>query len=144
MSSQKDLDQGGTNRQWTRSYMGPSVGWVYAPLQNVLLITTAGTTVLDPSTSLVEVNVAVGAVTIKLPSAIQPAAGATAQPGLFVSNPITIVDVGGNAGSNAITIIPVSGAETILGLASIQISVNYGGYTLQPNSAQKTWNSILP
>lgn len=143
MPSQLDLDQGGTNRNWINTYLGPSVGWVRAPLQNVLNITVAGTYQLDPSTSLVTVNVA-GAVTIVLPSAIDPTVAAGAQPGLFVNNPITIVDIGNNAQAHPITIQPASGAETIMGLTQIQITVNYGGYTLAPNSALATWNSISP
>jgi hypothetical protein len=143
MGSQTDLDQGGTLRQWVRSYMGPSVGWQYVPLQNVLLITTAGTYAIDPSTSLVEVNVA-GAVTITLPSAVTPPAGAMAQPQLFAQNPITIVDIGGHAQANPIIIQRNNANESIMGLASIPLSVNYGGYTLQPNSLLKTWNSISP
>lgn len=143
MSSQTDLDQGGTNRQWVRSYMGPSVGWQEVPLQNILLITAPGTYTLDPSTSLVQVNVA-GAVTIILPSAVTPPAGAQALPRLFAQTPITIVDIGNHAQANPITIQRNNANESIMGLASIQITVNYGGYTLQPNSAQKTWNSISP
>lgn len=143
MPSQTDLDQGGTQRQWTRSYMGPSVGWINVPLQNILQITAGGTYNIDPSTSLIEVNTT-GVVIIVLPSAVTPAAGAQAQPGLFAKNPITIVDTGGNATAHPITIQPVSGAETIMGLASISLSVNFGGYTLQPISAQSTWNSISP
>jgi hypothetical protein len=115
---------------------------VWFPEQNVLPITTTGTTTLNPSVSLVTVNVA-GLVTIKLPAATNPTVAAGAQPGLFVDNPITIVDIGGNAGSNTITIQPAAG-ETIMGLSSITITVNYGGYVLAPNSAQQTWNSISP
>jgi hypothetical protein len=142
MASQLDLDQGGTQRSWVKSYLGPSVGWVWFPEQNVLPLTTTGTTTLNPSVSLVTVNVA-GLVTIKLPAATNPTVAAGAQPGLFVDNPITIVDIGGNAGSNTITIQPAAG-ETIMGLSSITITVNYGGYVLAPNSAQQTWNSISP
>lgn len=142
MPSQTDLDQGGTSRQWIRSYLGPSVGWINEPLQNVLVITAAGSYVLDPSTNLVEVNVA-GAVTITLPSAANPAAGVQAQPGLFAKNPITIVDVGGFANGNPITIAAKAG-ETVMGLASIQINSNFGAYTLLPNPQQLTWNSISP
>jgi hypothetical protein len=138
-----DLDQGGTSRQWSRNYLGPSVGWIQVPYQNLLPVTAAGTYNLDPSTNLVEVNVA-GAVTIVLPSCQFPAAGAQAQPRLFASNPITIVDVGGNAAANPITIQPFSGAETVMGLSSIKIATNYGGFTLQPVPAQKTWTSISP
>lgn len=143
MSSQTDLDQGGTSRQWVRTYMGPSVGWQYVPLMNVLLITAAGTYNLDPSVSLVEVNVA-GAVTIVLPSAANPAAGAQAQPGLFAKNPITIVDIGNHAQATPITIQRNNAGESIMGLASISINVNYGGYTLLPNPVALTWNSISP
>lgn len=143
MSSQTDLDQGGTNRQWVRTYMGPSVGWIYVPLQNVLLITAAGTYAIDPSTSLVEVNV-VGAVTVTLPSAANPSAGAQALPALFAKNPITIVDVGGHANANPITINPASVSDTIMGLASIQIGVDYGGFTLLPNPTTRAWNAISP
>lgn len=143
MTSQTDLDQGGTQRAWVPQYLGPSIGWVWAPAQNVLAITVAGTYTLDPSTSLVTINVA-GAVTIILPSAIDPTVPATVQPGLFVNNPVTIVDIGGHAQANPITIQPKSGAENIMALTSIQITVNYGGYTLAPNSSLKGWNSISP
>jgi hypothetical protein len=141
MGSQLDLDQGGTQRQWLRSYMGPSVGWVSAPLQNILPVTAGGTYILDPSVSLVEVNTT-GAVTIVLPSAANPG-GSLSQQALFAKNPITIVDVGGNAAAHPITIQPAVG-QTIMGLASITLSVNFGGYTLQPIPAQLTWNSISP
>lgn len=145
MPSQIDLDQGGTSREWVRAYRGPSVGYIMVPQRNVLQITAAGTYVLDPSTSLVEVNVA-GAVTITLPSAVVPSVGPQAQPGLFAQNPITIVDIGGNAGTpaNNITIQRNNSNENIMGLASIKISVNYGGYTLAPSSTQKGWTSISP
>lgn len=142
MTSQTDLDQGGTTRAWRRTYLGPSVGWQWVPTNNVLPITAAGTYIIDPSTNLITVNV-IGAVIIVLPSAILPAS-AQAQPGLFAQNPITIVDIGGHAQANPITIQPKSGAENIMNLASILLSVNYGGYTLAPNSTLKGWNSISP
>jgi hypothetical protein len=114
-----------------------------APLQNLLPVTAAGTYTLDPSTNLVEVNVA-GAVTIVLPSCQFPVAGPQAQPRLFVSNPITIIDIGGNAATNNITIQPNNVSETVMGLTSIKIATAYGGFTLQPVPGQKTWTSISP
>ncbi len=143
MTSQTDLDQGGTSRSWEQVYLGPSVGWVRRPVTSTLVITAGGTYTLDLSTSFVTVNTT-GAVTITLPSAVVSGSGAQAQPGTFVKNPIVIVDVGGNATAHPITIQPVSGSETIMGLASITLSVNFGGYTLAPNSTQATWNSISP
>lgn len=138
MASQTDLDQGGTSRQWLRTYMGPSVGWQYVPGNNVLVITAAGTYNLDPSINVVLVNVA-GAVTIVLPSAVVPAAGAQAQPRLFAQNPITIVDNGGNASAHPITIQRNNSNENIMGLSSIQIQINYGGFVLNPSTALKGW-----
>ena|SRR5689334_11927180 len=143
MSSQTDLDQGGTARTWKRVWLGPSVGWIWIPDVSVLPITAAGTYTLDPSTNYVPVSIA-GAVTIKLAAAASPTAGAQAQPNLFAQSPVTIVDVGGFAQANPITIQPVNGSETIMGLTQVQIKINYGGFTLAPNAAQLTWNSISP
>ena len=143
MTSQLDLDQGGTPRQWVRTYLGPSVGWVDLPGTNPFPITAAGTYILSPDTTLVTVNVA-GAVIIVLPSAINPLVPAGVQPALFAKTPITIVDIGNNAQAHPITIQPASGAEKIMGLASIQITVNYGGFTLLPSDAQQGWTNISP
>ena len=138
MGSQTDLDQGGTSRQWTKTYMGPTVGWVNLPGRNPFIITAGGTYTLQPETSLVEINVA-AAVTIILQTAIDPSVPAGAQPGLYAKTPVTIADIGGHAGTYNITIQPASGAENIMGLASITISSNSGVYTLEPSNTQKGW-----
>lgn len=142
MPSQLDLDQGGTARQWVRTYLGPSVGWVYLPGLNPLpTITVAGTYVIAPDTTLVQVNCA-GAAIIKLPAAIEPLVPAGVLPALFAKKPITIVDIGGQAQAHPITIQPISVAETIMGLASIQIDSNYGAYTLSPSNSQQGWTNL--
>lgn len=138
-----DLDQGGTSREWANIYLGPSVGWVKMPARNLFSITVAGTYTLDLSTNLVHVSVN-GAVTIILPSAVNPVVPAGVIPGGYVKNAITIVDIGGFATAHPITIQPASVAETIMGLASITLSVNYGGYTLSPSNVLKGWSSISP
>ena len=141
MPSQTDLDQGGTDREWVKQYLGPTVGWVWVPARNALTITAPGTYTIDLSTNLVRVNV-VGAVTIVLPSTIiptNPPAGAL--PGVSVRAQITIVDIGGNAAAHPITIQPASVAETIMNLTQIQITSNYGGFILQPNAGTKTWTN---
>lgn len=146
MSSQTDLDQGGTSREWIRSYRGPSVGWISVPKRNAYPggpITVAGTYNLDPSTNYVEVN-CTGAVTLVLPSAVEPAVGPQAQPGLFARPPLVITDIGGNASAHPITIQRNNSNENVMGLASIQITSNYGGYTLSPSSSQKGWVAISP
>ena len=98
------IDQGGTSREWVATYMGPSVGWVWLPNRNVLTIKTAGTYVLNLSTTrwALRVNVA-GAVVIMFPTAIDPDVPAIAQPQSYAKRPITIVDIGGFALANPIT-----------------------------------------
>jgi len=120
------------------------VGWVLvpAPAASILEITAAGSYDIDPSTTLVTVNVN-DDVTINLPAAHTPSAGAQAQPGLFVQNPITIVDTGGFAEAHPITIVPAAG-ETIVSLAQLSLLVNYGGYTLKPTNELNGWSVISP
>lgn len=144
MGSQLDLDQGGTARQWVRTYLGPTVGWVFLPGLNPLpTITAPGTYIIAPDTTLVQVN-CVGAVVITLPTAIDPGVPAVTQGALYAKKPITIVDIGGHAQGNNIVINPASGAENIMGLTTISITVNYGAYTLNPSNSQKGWTNISP
>src|SRR5271167_759353 len=98
MPSQLDLDQGGTNRQMTRIYLGPSIGWITTPEVNssLLSITAAGTTNILRSTTLILINV-LGTVSVQLPTAKSSPAGDAVLPGIAVFTPITVVDAGGNA-----------------------------------------------
>jgi hypothetical protein len=141
MGSQSDLDQGGTVRETVATYMGPSVGWIYAPARSVLQIAVAGTFVILASTTLVTINTA-GAVILTLPTALNPTVPAGAQPGPYVKSIITIVDIGG---APNILIEPFSGAETIMGLASIKLLTPYGSYSLRPGGggagAAGTWTA---
>lgn len=139
MTSQTDLDQGGTYRTFLTTFLGPTVGWVSLPANNILPITAAGTYAIAPDTTLITVNVA-GSVTLTLPSCVQPTVPAGAQPGLFGNLPITIVDIGGNAQAHPITINP-QGGQTIMGLSTLSLATNYGSYTLIPLSAQSMWNT---
>lgn len=144
MGSQLDLDQGGTSRQWVRTYMGPSVGWQYLPGLNPLpTIIVAGTYILSPDTTLVQVQVA-GAVVLMLPTALNPKVPAITLGQRYAKKPITIVDIGGFGAAHPVTIKPASVAETIMDLTQIQITVNYGGFTLNPSNEQAGWTNISP
>jgi hypothetical protein len=134
-----DFDQGGTFRTLVSTYLGPSVGWVKLP-SSILPITQTGIYTLQPGVTLVTVNVA-GPVQIILPSAVDPPVPAGVQPGLYGDEPITIVDIGGNATGNPIQVAAQAG-QTVMGLSSVQIIINYGGITLEPNSSTAGWNSI--
>jgi hypothetical protein len=140
MGSQLDLDQGGTYRQYVRRFLGPSVGWVWTPEENILNVSSGGTTTILQGTTLVQVNVN-GAVTIQLPSTkFSQTATAGALPGTFLKLPVTVVDIGGFAAANNITILPIAG-QTIMSLASIKITAAYGGFTLVPSSEHGEWNT---
>lgn len=142
MPSQLDLDQGGTNRQLHRVWLGPSIGWIETPYTSLLSVTTTGTTALLRSTTLVLVNV-VATVTIQLPSAKASVAGDNVIPGIAVATPVVVVDAGGNANATThlITILPLGG-ETIDGLASITIQQPYGAYVLRPNLSSGGWTLL--
>src|SRR6516225_8909517 len=109
-----DYDQGGHPQRTARVDLGASVGWAECPYRSLLI----------------------------LPSAQMSLAGPMAQPRLWLGPAIQIVDAGGFAGSFPITIQPISGAESIMGQAQIQINTNYGGLILMPISAQRTWVTV--
>jgi hypothetical protein len=132
-----DFDRSGIFQEWSLVKMGPTIGAVQAPSNVVLPITAAGTVALDPSFNVVTVNVA-GAVTITLPFAADPSVPAGVLPGLFINNPITILDVGGHATANPITVAAQAG-ELIAGQPTATISVNYGSLVLIPNPASRVW-----
>jgi hypothetical protein len=138
---QPDFDQSGTARRTSRVDLGPSVGWAEVPYRSLLQIGMAGTYHVDPSINLVTVATA-SLVILILPAAQMPLAGPLAQPRLYLGPAIQFVDAGGFAGSFPITIQPISGAESIMGQAQIQITKNFGGLILLPISAQRTWISV--
>ncbi len=140
MGSQIDLDQGGTFRQYERYWMGPSVGWVTQPQQAVLPITAGGIVSISRGTNLVTVSFN-GSVTLNLPSAKASPQSPQAIPGQWVLLPVTIVDVGGFAGANPITINP-SGVELISGLAAVQLASAYGSIILKPILETGGWTLL--
>ena len=132
MSSQTDLDQGGTFRQIQKVYLGPSVGWVSMPNQTVVSITTVGTTDIARGMNCVLVNVA-GLATIQLPSSLASPAGPQAIPNQFSIYNTVVMDLSSlaNDSTRKITILPYAG-ELIDGLASIEIVSPYGAFVLRP------------
>ena len=140
MSSQQDLDQGGTFRQFQRVFMGPSVGWLNVPQQAVLPIVATGTYAIARGTNLITINVDAN-VTINLPSSMASGDGPQAIPGQWVLIPVTIVDVGGYASTRTYNIVP-SGSELISGLASVQLASAYGSIILKPILETGGWTLL--
>lgn len=138
MPSQTDLDQGGTFRQYSRVWQGPSVGWVNYPFSAVLEIKTAGTFTISRGTTLIKLNVN-GNVTLNLPSSKATVLGPQALPGQWIIAPINIVDKGGFAGSVSY-LINANGSELISGLAQVQLATAFGTILLEPNLELGGWN----
>lgn len=138
MSSQTDLDQGGTFRQWTKMYMGPSVGWVPVPIDAVLNITATGVYTIARGTSLILLNVDAN-VTLNLPSSKASVAGPQALPGEWIINPVTIIDIGGFAATRTYNIVPFA-SELISGLANVQLASPRGTVILIPILTTGGWN----
>ncbi len=135
MSSQTDLDQGGTFRQLQKIYLGPSIGWIEAPQQSVFPITAAGTFTIARGINLITLNPN-GNVTIQLPSSIASPAGPQAIPKQWALIPIVIVDIGGFANANQYNILTF-GAELISGFYNngsnpLRLLSNYGAFILNP------------
>ena len=137
MASQTDLDQGGTFRQTQKVYMGPSVGWVAAPSQNILEVTSASASVAR-GMNLIQVS-RNGTVTINLPSSLRSAAGPQAIPGNSIIVPVVVVDAGGFASPTNIITINAFAGELIDGIAAIEIVSSYGAYVLKPNIETGGW-----
>jgi hypothetical protein len=140
MSSQLDLDQGGTFRQLERVYLGPSVGWQYVPQAAVLPIISTGTYTIQRGTTLITIN-ANANVTINLPSSRASIAGPQAIPGQWILNPVTIVDIGGFASLNTYNIVPF-GSELISSLASVQLASSFGSIILKPILETGGWTLL--
>jgi hypothetical protein len=131
MSSQLDLDQGGTLRQTHKVYLGPSVGWVEASWEWVLNVNANAASLLL-GTNLVLVNFN-GTVNIQFPSLKASAAGVQAIPRQFLILPIVISDIGGfPTPANPINLLPFS-AETFSGLSSVSITSPYGTIVIRPD-----------
>jgi hypothetical protein len=141
MGSQLDLDQGGTVRQNFRLYLGPSIGWIDAPMTSILKVLVGGTTQVLTGTTFVVVLVN-ALVTLQLPLAKGNAAGAGAVPGTYPATQLIIVDGLGIANNHNITVLP-AGTEAIDGFTAAQggvtISSNFGALILQPDVANGGW-----
>lgn len=114
------LDQGGGNCQWVRTYLGPTIGWVMLPVVPELEVTSAAALVLSPYTSRVLLKAATKAIT--LPSVRQwmiaslPLGNTAA-----FDRSIWIKDYVGDASGGAPIVITPNGTDTIDGLASFSI-----------------------
>lgn len=113
------LDQGGSNAQWTKVYLGPTIGWVMLPIVPELEVTSAAALVLSPYTSRVILKAAVKAIALPSVSAWMLAQFQANQASFDRS--IWIKDFAGLASDVAPIVVTPNGTDLIDGLASYSI-----------------------
>lgn len=121
MDNLAQLDQGGSNCQWVKTYLGPTLGWVMLPVVPELEITSAAALTLSPYTSRVLLKAAVKAIALPKVSQWMLATLPLANVSAF-DRSIWIKDYIGAAGVGvaAIVLTPNS-TDLIDGLASYSI-----------------------
>lgn len=130
------LDQSGSNAQWNRTWLGPTIGWVMLPVTPERIITSTAALTIRPYDSKILLNAAV--TSIQLPDVVA-----------WVTSPFQVVqsaferslwikDLAGNARSNNIVITPYAG-QTIDLLSSYTIVSNHALIKLYPLTDLSGW-----
>jgi hypothetical protein len=136
------LDQSGTNAQFVRTYLGPTLGWVMVPVVPELIIISTAPLVLGlpGSTSYasrVLLNAAVTSVTLPSVAQWMNATLPLANNAGF-DRSIWVKDLGGNATVSPITFTPF-GTDTIDTLGSWQMSTAYDLVQFYPLTDLSGW-----
>jgi hypothetical protein len=109
-----------------RVYCGPSLGWIDAPIFPEIVVT--GDHVVQPYESVLLLQLAAPA-TITLPDVVAWLNR------VGPDGPIYIKDIGGNVGSNNVTI---TGAQTIDGLPTAKLAANFALVTIRPRPSGRS------
>jgi hypothetical protein len=131
------LDQGGSNCQWVKTWLGPTLGWAMLPVVPELIINTTAALILNNYASRVILKAAVTSVT--LPSVKQwmlatlPLANQAAY-----DRSIWVKDFSGTATASPITFSP-NGSDLIDGLASWTMATAYDLVQFYPLSDLSGW-----
>lgn len=138
MDNLAQLDQGGSNCQFVKTWMGPTLGWMILPVVPELEITSASALVIGPYTSRVILNAAVKA--IALPSVKQwmTAALPLANTSAF-DRSLWIKDLVGSASFVSPIVVTANGTDTIDLLASYQIATPNDLIRLYPLTDLSGW-----
>lgn len=137
-----DLDQSGQVVQWAKIYLGPTLGWINAPVQPQRIVTAAGVVTIAVGDYAVLINKTVGAATtVNLPSVGPWLLLFQANLAQSVERALWIKDLKGDAATNNITVHPF-GVETIDGLAQdFTIGQNRQLLRLYPRADATGWIS---
>ena len=114
------LDQGGSNCQFTRVYLGPTLGWAHVPVMPELLVTSAAALTISPYTSRVLLKGAVKSVILPSVSQWLLASLPLANTAAF-DRSIWIKDLGYTASQGSPIVITPNGTDKIDALTSFSI-----------------------
>ena len=113
-------DQGGSNCQWTKVYLGPTLGWAMLPIVPELEITSAAALTIPAYASRVLLKAAVKAIALPSVSQWMLATLPLANTAAF-DRSLWIKDYVGDASSGAPIVVTPNGSDTIDGLSSYSI-----------------------
>jgi len=137
-----DLDQSGRGFHKTRSYLGPSLGWVETQILPERDITAGGTFQIDPGDSVILMK-ANAATTLLLPDVREWVKQTGTQPATGFTRGLWIKDFVGKAGTNHVTIIPFD-TQTIDNLNNSTIlSQNYQTLAFYPLIDLSGWYIVV-
>lgn len=119
MDSLSQLDQGGSNCSWVRTWLGPTIGWVMLPVVPELEVTSAAALVLSPYTSRVILKAAVKAITLPSVTTWMQAQYQANQAAFDRS--IWIKDYSGGASGGAPIVVTPNGTDVIDSVAAFSI-----------------------
>ena len=139
------LDQGGSNAQWARAYLGPTLGWAMIPVVPELIYTPTTPLVLGlPGSTAYASRIMLKAActSVTLPSVTQwMLASLPVGNNAAFDRSIWVKDLGGNATASPITFLP-NGTDTIDGLGSWQMATAYDCVQFYPLSDLSGWYTV--
>ena len=138
MGSQTDLDQGGTSRQWVRTYLGPTLGWKDLPVMPELEITSAATLTIPAYASRVLLKAAVKIINLPSVSQWMLATLPLANVSPF-DRSLWIKDYVGDASTGSPIVINADSPDTIDTLASFSIITQNDLIRLYPLTDLTGW-----
>ena len=131
-------DQGGSNYQRVRAYLGPTLGWVELPVVPELIITSAAALTIPAYASRILLSAAVKAIALPSVSQWMLASLPLANTAAF-DRSIWIKDYIGDASSGAPIVVTPNGSDTIDGLSSFSIITPSDLIRLYPMTSLAGW-----
>jgi hypothetical protein len=131
-----DLDQGGGFPQYSRTWLGPTVGWAMLPIAPERIITSAAALVIQPFDSRILLNAAV--VLVTLPDVISWIRAPFQANVSAFDRSLWIKDLGHNATANPV-VVSAFGTQKIDGFSTFTIVTDGELIRLYPLSDLSGW-----